>query len=126
MSKITGVLIDVQKKTAVVHTMQSGALEEYYDILNCTTFDIASRKIGKNYYDIYCDDEGLLKINPIVSAVSPDRSPMLVGNLFVTKTDVEGETISLTEKELFEVITNTIQLIDSETMTPYIALVCDY
>jgi len=125
MNKVTGVLIDVKNRTTVVYTVNSGSLEEYYNILNCTTFDIASRRIGSSYYDIYCDDEGLLKCNPVVSAVSEDRQPMLVGNLFVTKTNDEGETISLTAEEISEVLHNVTNLYD-EDGNVWPAIVCDY
>ena len=125
MNKVTGVLIDVKNRTTVVYTVNSGTLEEYYRILNCTTFDIASRRIGDNYYDIYCDDEGLLQCNPVVSAVSEDRKPMLVGNLFVTKTNDEGETISLTAEEISEVLAAVVNLYDEDgNMWP--AIVCEY
>ena len=125
MSKVTGVLIDVLAGTTIVYTVKSGTLEEYYRILNCTTFDITSRRIGNNYYDIYCDDEGLFQCNPIVSAISSDRNPMLVGNLFVTKTNDEGETISLTQEEIGEVLDNIVHLYDESGRT-WSAIVCDY
>ena len=125
MNKVTGVLIDVKNRTTVVYTVNSGTLEEYYRILNCTTFDIASRRIGDNYYDIYCDDEGLLQCNPVVSAVSEDRKPMLVGNLFVTKTNDEGETISLTTEEISEVLAAVTNLCD-EDGNVWPAIVCEY
>ena len=99
MSSVRGFLIDVQKSNPYIAEID-GSLSSYYQILGCDTFDITSRRIGENYYDIYCDDEGLLKSNPIVSAISSDRQPMLVGNLFVTKTNDEGETISLTDEEI--------------------------
>lgn len=126
MNQVTGVLLDVQNRTILVYTVNSGTLEEYYRILDCTTFDIASRRIGENIYDIYCNDEGLLKCNPIVSAVSSgDRKPMLVGNLFVTKTNDEGETISLTGEEIREVLDNVINLRDKDGNV-WPAIVCDY
>ena len=125
MNKVTGVLIDVKNRTTVVCSVNSGSLEDYYRILDCTTFDIASRRIGENVYDIYCDDEGLLKCSPIVSAVSSDRQPMLVGNLFVTKTNDEGETISLTAEEIREVLASVINLYD-EDGNAWPAIVCDY
>lgn len=125
MGKVTGVLIDVMAGRAIVYTVKSGTLEEYYRILNCTTFDIATRRIGTGVYDIYCDDEGLLQCNPIVSAVSDDRHPMLVGNLFVAKTNDEGETISLSMDEIGEVIDNITTLCDESGRT-WPALICGY
>lgn len=124
MSSVRGFLIDVQKSDPYIVEID-GSLNSYYQILNCDTFDIASRRIGENYYDIYCDDEGLLKSNPIVSAISSDRQPMLVGNLFVTKTDEEGNTISLTDEEIEEVKRNLTPLFDDKGRY-YPCLICDY
>lgn len=126
MSKVTGVLIDVMAGRAIPFClMNSDELQAYYDILNCTTFDIATRRIGSGVYDIYCDDEGLLQCHPIVSAVSEDGNPMLVGNLFVVKTNDEGETISLSTDELSEVLEHITTLCD-ETGRTWPALICEY
>lgn len=128
MSKIIGVVIDViNTHKAMIQTVdKANGIQDYYDLLNCSLFDIACRKIGENYYDIYCDDEGLLKCNPIVSAVSSDGEPMLVGNLFVAKTNDEGETISLNEDELSEVLENVTPLFDVRNQIWYKGLICDY
>ena len=125
MSIVTGVLIDTVNRKASIHTVNSDTLQAYYDILNCNTFDIATRKIGKKYYDIFCDDEGLYQSNPVVSALSANGEPMLVGNLFVTRTDSNGETISLSLGEIREVMEHTIHLTNDKNET-WIAVVCDY
>lgn len=124
MNKVRGFLIDVEKSNPYIAEVD-GSLESYYTILNCDTFDIASRKIGEHIYDIYCDDEGLLKDHPLVSAISSDRHPMLVGNLFITKTDEEGNTISLTDEEIDEVKRHLTPIFD-DSGKYYPCLICDY
>ena len=124
MSSVRGFLIDVQKSNPYIAEVD-GSLSSYYKILNCDTFDIAPRRIGENYYDIYCDDEGLMKSNYKVSAISSSGKRMLVGNLFVTKTNDEGETISLTDEEIEEVKRHLTPLFD-ESGRYYPCLICDY
>ena len=75
-------------------------LNDYYKELKCEIFDIATRRIGGKYFDIFCDDEGTFRENPIVSAVYPDHSPALVGNLIFANHNSKGETTSLTSKDI--------------------------
>lgn len=86
-------------------------LDDIYTNLKCDCFDIATRKIGNTYYDIYCDDEGLLKENPIVSAINHNGRPMLVGNLLFAQHDEEGDTVGLKESEVKEILENTVKVI---------------
>lgn len=99
MKKIKGVLINVEKETVEVVEIDK-TLSEYYRILNCTTIDIPSRKIGERYFDIICDDEGLFKDKPKISAVTMDGKPALVGNLFVVKFDGEEDITSLNDNDI--------------------------
>ena len=102
-----------------------GTIDAIYSILKCTLFDIATRKIGEHYYDIYCDDEGLLKDKPMVSAMSPDNQPMLVGNLFIVKHNDEGDAVSLTDEEIKEIQRNLTPIFDEDGRY-YPCLICDY
>lgn len=77
-----------------------GTLEEYYKYIGCSCIDIVTRKAGDTYFDIICDDEGLLKDNPRISAVDMQGNPMLVGNLIFTHTDDEGETVEVTDEDV--------------------------
>ena len=72
---VKGFLIDVENSNPYIAEID-GSIESYYQILKCDMFDIATRRIGENYYDIYCDDEGLLKCKPLVSAISSLLKPM--------------------------------------------------
>lgn len=78
----------------------TGELQEYYDLIGCDYIDIVTRKIGDTYFDIICDDEGLLKDNPRITAVDTEGNPMLVGNLIFSHTNEEGETVGITDEEI--------------------------
>lgn len=97
--KIKGILIDV--KNEKVETIEiDKTLKEYYRILNCDTIDITERKIGDNTYDIICDDEGLFKSKPKISAITKQSQPALVGNLFIVKFDGREDETSLDDEDI--------------------------
>lgn len=125
LNTIKAFLIDVQNSNPYVVEIQEMSLDIIYKLLNCTCFDIAHRKIGSSIYDIFCDDEGLLKCNPILSAMSSNNEPMLVGNLLVTKSNAEGETISLADSEIAEIRKNLTPIFDDKGKY-YPCLICDY
>ena len=95
-------LLDVENKTRnAVEIDDTRHLEEYYKYLNCSIVDITSRKIGGKWFDIIADDEGLYKENPIVSALTSENEPALVGNLLFCNYDTEtGEETSLTDEDI--------------------------
>lgn len=98
---ITGVLVDVDNEIAEVKTLD-GSLDAYYKALNCECIDMATRKIGKRWksFNIVCDDEGLFKQMPKISAISDLGEVMLVGNLFITgPADEEGSLTSLNDED---------------------------
>lgn len=86
-------------------------LNDYYKHLKCDCFDIATRRIGNKYFDVFVDDCGLFKDNPIPSVLDreqlPDVIPMLVGNCIFANHDIEGNTTSLTDDDI-SVIKNEI------------------
>lgn len=101
-------------------------LDTYYNLINCRCIDIIERKIGNKYYDIVCDDEGLLKDNPKISALDPTGQPMLCGNLVIVRNDGKGNLIGLTNNDLAN-IWNELATIQTRKYTePYTVLVCDY
>lgn len=65
------------------------SLEAYYKLLNCDCIDIVTRQISGRYYSIICDDEGMFKEKPKLSAVYRDKSPALVGEIFIVNHDEE-------------------------------------
>lgn len=102
-------------------------LDAYYELLDCSTIDITSRKIGGKYFDIILDDEGLLKGSPVVTAVdsSPQRKPMLVGNLIICNMNDEGEEVSLSDDDV-ELIADNIIFAMNRDRDARTVLVCDY
>ena len=55
-------------------------LQNYYNLIECNSIDIVRRKIGKRYFNIICDDEGMLVDGPKISAISNLGEVRLVGN----------------------------------------------
>lgn len=108
-----GFLVDVKdpQMTRVVEIEDS--LETYYNLLNCDCIDIVVRTIGRKEFDIVCDDEGLFKQFPRVSAVDKDCKPMLVGNLLFLHHNEEGEMTGLSEDDVEHLIKHLV-LVDDE------------
>ena len=91
-------LDSVNKETKVVDV---NTLEDYYQLIGCRCIDIVTRKIGRKVYDIICDDEGLLKDDPFISAIDDFGRVMLVGSLIICGlADSEGELTALTTKDV--------------------------
>lgn len=85
--KIKGCLVNVSKPPYGLQfvEVEEEKLDDYYKLLDCNCIDIVDRRIGDRSFSIVCDDEGLCKENPTISAVNKNGKPMLVGNLFICK-----------------------------------------
>ena len=114
---ITGILVDTKNGISRFELDQSGNshenLQRIYDVLKCDTIDVARRKFGNNYYDIYIDDEGTFKplqeqVPTILGFSDGELAEEIVGNVFICQHDGEGGMQSLTEKEMQEVISTII------------------
>lgn len=60
-------------------------------------------ELTDKYIDIYADDEGLLKADPITTLIKAEGNKiinMLVGNLIFTGYNDDGETLGLTDEQL--------------------------
>lgn len=113
--KIRGVLVTTKGDIEVAEVEQN-KLQSYYDLLECDVIDCTVRRIGSREYDIICDDEGLMKENPTVTAVTHGflPKPALVGNLFICNHDEEGNWTGLTDEEVKEIKGNTMYVFDDE------------
>ena len=97
-------------------------LDVFYDIIGCDTIDIVTRTINGAGYEIICDDEGLLKAGPVVTAVSRDGRPQLVGGLIVAKYGGNGELAGLAPEDVLR-LSNAIQYtIQKNKLQPVIIL----
>ena len=95
-------LLAFNPKSGEFTEFEQETLQDFYDKLECDCFDIASRKVGTEgrRYDIFVDDVGLLKENPIISAIDSHFRPALVGNLVFANHDNEGNTTSLSDDDI--------------------------
>lgn len=83
------ILLDV--KNDVVEIVEADGLQDYYRHIGTDVIDIVTRRIGGEPYEIICDDEGLFKEYPKISAIDDMGQPMLVGNLLIAGgVDIEG------------------------------------
>lgn len=83
-------------------------LDSFYKALGCDCFDIAYRKVGGKYYDIFCDDEGLFKEDNPITAISSRCERMLVGNLIFANHNEYGETTSLSDEDIDNITENIV------------------
>jgi hypothetical protein len=108
--KITGILITPSQEGTKprIYDLEVSSYRDYYPLLECDTFDIQTRKFGDKWLDIYCDDEGRLKgeNNPSILTYNSTGHLVeeIVGNVFIVGHNEEGETISLNEEEINEVM----------------------
>ena len=81
--------------------------------------DCATRKIGDKYFDIWCDDEGLLKDNLRASAfndLSKDYlKEVICGNIVIANSNEEGETVGLTDADI-ALIQSSTKIIDKPNL----------
>lgn len=101
-------------------------LDDFYRDLGADPFDIARRKIGGKMYDIFVDDMGLFKENPIVSAVSKSAEPMLVGNLIFANHDSEGNTTDLSMQDIARICSNMVRIASKDKPEGWLAVMCEY
>lgn len=92
-------------------------LEDFYRELKCDTFDIAVRKIGGKYFDLFVDDEGLFVDNPIPSVLDTEMKPMLVGNVVFANHDEHGETTSLSDDDIEKICNSAFHVIATKEVT---------
>lgn len=88
MKKIDCYIIDAKDMLYTKTTIDDN-LETFYDIIKTDSIQIIARKINGKMTQIICDEEGKLKKNQYISAVSEEHNETLVGNLIIKSTDHE-------------------------------------
>ena len=58
-------------------TLVEERCDDFYTLLDCNVIDIVTRSVGGKAFSIVCDDEGLLKPDPCISA--PETPPRRYG-----------------------------------------------
>lgn len=112
---LEGVLIDTLNNTITQHSLpRAHTLGDIYTMLNCDLIDVISRKFGNNYYDIYCDDEGLFKETRTIAIVTIGENEQvveqIVNNCFIVKHDGNGNMETLTDEEIKEILHTQAQV----------------
>lgn len=123
MKKLTGFYVGVYGKPAAETRTIPDDVDELQKIIDCRCFDIPRRKIGGNYFDIVCDDEGLFRDPPTPSAVSPDGEVMLVGNLFICR-HKGANLASITDDDVKLIKDNLRLIVTRDGISPVV--VCKY
>lgn len=104
-------------------------LQTFYGLIECDTIDIVRRKIGKRYFHIICNDEGMLIDGPKISAISNLGEVRLVGNLIICAGDIteNGDLIGLTDDQA-EYVKQHIELLGTRQNPQgyYILTQCEY
>lgn len=101
------ILIKAGEKAEIIELKGKRKLE-YNKMKELLGFDspvtCVSRKIGKKHFDLWLDDEGLLKPSEerVVAAVldSSTCSEILVGNILIANHDSQGNTTGLEDDEI--------------------------
>ena len=96
-------------------------LEAFYKEIGCDLIDVVSRQINGEWYDIICDDEGLLRPN-FISAVNKEGKPELVGGLIICKYGGKGDFTGLEPDDILR-LTNAVQYsVQNGKLQPVIVL----
>ena len=69
-------------------------LQDMYKFLGCNLVTCTEIQINGQYFDVWSDDEALLKDNP-VPALYINDDLVIFGNLLFAKSDDEGELVGL-------------------------------
>lgn len=96
-------------------------LDFMYRNIGCDCIDIPRRKVGGKTFEIVCDDEGLLKDNPRVSAIGKNNEVMLVGNLLIfSGVTPGGDLIDITSEDVKTIKKNLCLTLDESGFHPVI------
>lgn len=102
-------------------------LDDFYKHLKCGCFDIATRKVGDKYFDMFVDDVGLFAENPVPSVFNADtKEPMLVGNVIFANHDIEGNTTSLTDADICLIKEHLVVTVNKDTSESNIGLMAQF
>lgn len=115
--KLRGVLVDVYANEAKEIEIED-SLDELYRVCRCSCIDISNYYIGGRKFSCVVDDEGLLKKDPIISAINLiDHQVMLAGNIFIVNANyMSGDLVSLTDEEIKFILKNVRKLATGHIM----------
>lgn len=94
-------------------------LEAYYKALNCDLIDIVVATVDGREFDIVCDDEALLKNDPIPSACDFDGNAMIYGSILLLHHDDEGNLTEISEDDVRLLKRNTLEALTRDFTGEY-------
>lgn len=128
---VKGVLVDVKKDSIEVVEIEEG-YKAIQKIIDVDIITVVTRNFNGTWYDIYADDEGWLKeeYNPasVYTYFSDGREigEIIVGSVFVAKSNEEGETISLTDSDISRILRTMRVVLDNEEERLRKVLTCTF
>lgn len=116
-------LIDTKTSSSRIVDIKD-ELTNYYKLIDCKLISITVRKIDGHYYDVIGDDEALFYDEKIISAVSEDGRPQLVGSLLICNHDGNGNESGLSEEDI-EILSRRLATATSPNGKSYHVIVFD-
>lgn len=83
--------------------------EDLAKVLECRWYTCVERKIGDQLYDLWVDDEGLLKTGIDCTGLCTDFEEILAGNMVIANRDNQ-DMASLTNYDIVNICKNLFQL----------------
>ena len=74
-------------------------LHDLYKILNCELVTCVEIQVGGKFFDVWSDDEALLKDKPVPNLYVDDEL-IFFGSVAFAKTDEDGELVGLNSEEV--------------------------
>ena len=83
----------------VRHISPDNVLHDLYKILNCDLVTCVEIEVGGKFFDVWADDEALLKDKPVPNLYVDDEL-IFFGSVAFAKTDEDGELVGLDSDEI--------------------------
>ena len=98
--RILALLLEPTLHTFFPHVLCiENTLEGLREVIGCKCVTCMEIEVAGKVYDVWSDDEALLKENPMPNLFI-NENLILFGNLVIAKHDEEGETTGLTVKDI--------------------------
>ena len=100
--KVFSLEVNEETKTItphVRHISPDNVLHDLYKILNCDLVTCTEIEVGGKLFDVWSDDEALLKANPVPN-LYVDDDLIIFGSIAFAKVDDEGTLIGLDSDEI--------------------------
>ena len=83
----------------VRHISPDNVLKDLYKILNCDLVTCVEIEVGGKFFDVWADDEALLKDKPVPNLYIDDEL-IFFGSVAFAKTDEDGELVGLDSDDI--------------------------